>query len=109
MGGYIFEGKEFAVDPGDGEHISHKVNHSRRAANAESRPAKTSNNERCIVLRARRVSFVCLVALSFVPCIAMRVTDVCRKLSQASKYSTTTEKGVATPSRIALGCESERC
>ncbi len=56
-GGFIFLSTSFAVDPGMGDHISHKINHSRVHPNAEAREARTSHGVRCIVLRAKRVRF----------------------------------------------------
>ena len=54
-GGYIFFASTFAVDPGDGAHISHKINHSRSCANTIATQDWTSKREPCIVLRAKKV------------------------------------------------------
>ena len=55
-GGHVFFAATFAVDPGKGDHLSHKINHSRRRPNARSRIGKTSDGTPCILIRAMRVS-----------------------------------------------------
>ena len=55
IGGHVFSSTTFAVDPGMGDHISHKINHSRRRPNARAREGRTSKGEKCIVFRALRV------------------------------------------------------
>ena len=54
-GGHVFFSTTFAVDPGMGDHVSHKINHSRRHPNARAKEDRTSKGIKCIVLRALRV------------------------------------------------------
>ena len=59
--GYVFFATGFAVDAGNGDHISHKINHSRRKANVKPTVCKTSQGEHCIVLQAMKVSRSCVL------------------------------------------------
>jgi len=54
----IFFARGFAVDPGDGRHVSYKINHSAHRANLVVTTTNTSNGERAIILRASRVRSV---------------------------------------------------
>ena len=63
--GFIFFGRTFAVDPGHGGHISHKVNHSRKRANAVATQGRAQDGP-CIVLSAKRVKSAFHLAKPFV-------------------------------------------
>lgn len=62
----IFFTRRFAVDPGDGEHISYKINHSATRANLCARADKNEDGDDIIVFRAARVgiylfaSYICV-------------------------------------------------
>jgi len=58
----IFEASSFAVDPGDGSHISYKINHGTRRANLTPRAMKTSTGQKTVVFCAVRVRSSLLLA-----------------------------------------------
>lgn len=53
--GVIFFAGSFAVDPGKGEHVSYKINHSATRPNLRATTAKASDDSDMVVLRASRV------------------------------------------------------
>ena len=53
--GVIFFSTTFAVDPGEGSHLSYKINHSKLRTNCRAVATTTASAESCIVLRATRV------------------------------------------------------
>lgn len=67
--------RKFAVDAGDGGHISYKINHSAQQANLRVVAEKAESGDAIVVLRAARVRFPCVVLALFMPSFA--TTFVC--------------------------------
>ena len=53
--GIIFFARTFCIDPGDGEDISYKINHSVKRANLRAVVEQGDSGEHIIVFRAARV------------------------------------------------------
>ena len=102
--------RKFAVDPGDGGHISYKINHSVQHANLRVVAERAESGDDIVVFRAARVRFSCAVSAPLLP--FLHAFPVCvyvlpapltispllyRTLQLASSCCTTMEIGARTP------------